>query len=109
MTTLNALGFFMLGIVMIFMPVLIPDYFVADAVDGSSTSALWLGVMGMFQGAMGTLFILRNETLPLLVRLMTLRLPTFKPAERIAPALILRPVQGGYAGNQSQHSQRLAA
>ena len=109
MTTLNALGFFLLGLVMIFLPVLAPAYFAANALDGSNTSALWLGVMGLFQGSMGTFFILRNEAVPLAVRLMTFRLPTFKPAERAARGLFLRPLQGGYMAGPSNDNQRLAA
>jgi hypothetical protein len=110
MTTLNALGFFLLGIVMIFLPVLAPGYFIANATDGSNTSALWLGIMGIFQGFMGTFFIFRNEAMPLAVRLMTLRLPAFKPAERrVASGFILRPLQNGYMAGQSSNEQRLAA
>ena len=91
------------------MPVLAPGYFIANAADGSSTSALWLGVMGLFQGSMGTFFIFRNEAMPLAVRLMTLRLPAFKPAERAAPGFLLRPLQNGYMAGQSSDEQRLAA
>ena len=95
---------------MLFLPVLAPGYFVANAPDGSNTSALWLGVMGFFQGVMGTFFILRNEGVPLAVRLMTLRLPTFRPAERSSvPNFVLRPLQAGYMGAQSNEEQRLAA
>ena len=109
MTTTNALGFFLLGLGMIFLPTLAPSSFGANSLDGSSTSALWLGVMGMFQGSMGLFFILRNETVPLAVRLMRLRLPTFKPAERLARGFILRPLRDGYLGGESAENQRLAA
>ena len=109
MTTLNAFGFFLLGVVMIFLPALAPVFFVVRAMDGSNTSELWLVVMGVLQGMMGVSFIIRNEATPLAVRLMTLRLPTFKPSERVAPALILRPLRGGYVGGQSSGNQRLAA
>jgi hypothetical protein len=108
MTTLNALGFFLLGVLMIFVPAFFPASFAANALDGSSTSALWLGVMGLFQGSMGAFFIMRNEAAPLAVRLMTLRLPTLRPAERRAPAMILRPLQGGYIGGQGG-DERIAA
>ena len=95
---------------MIFLPVLAPGYFIANATDGSSTSALWLGLMGLFQGSMGSFFILRNEAIPLAVRLMTLRLPSFKPAERsTAPGFILRPLQNSYMNGQSNEDQRMAA
>jgi len=110
MTTLNALGFFLLGIAMLFLPVLAPGYFVATAPDGSNASALWLNIMGLFQGSMGSFFIFRNEGMPLAVRLMTLRLPTFRPAEReTAPGFVLRPLQAGYMGAQSSEEQQLAA
>jgi hypothetical protein len=109
MTTLNALGFFLLGLAMIFLPVLMPAYFVAKAMDGSNTSGLWLGVMGLFQGSMGVGFIIRNEAAPLAIRLMTLRLPTFKPAERVSPAVILRPLRAGYMGSRTDDNQRVAA
>ena len=110
MTTLNALGFFLLGIAMLFLPVLAPAYFVANAPDGSNTSALWLGLMGLFQGLMGTFFIFRNEGVPFAVRVMTLRIPTFRPAERrSAPGFVLRPLQAGYMADQSNNDQRLAA
>ena len=95
---------------MLFLPVLAPGYFVSNAPDGSNTSALWLGVMGLFQGSMGTFFIFRNEGVPLAVRLMTLRLPTFKPAEQeSAPGFVLRPLQAGYMDSQSSEEQRVAA
>lgn len=110
MTTLNALGFFLLGIAMLFLPVIAPAYFIANAPDGSNTSALWLGLMGLFQGSLGTFFILRNEGVPLAVRLMTLRLPTLRPADRRAiPSFVLRPLQGGYMAGQSNENHRLAA
>jgi hypothetical protein len=109
MTTLNALGFFLLGVAMMFLPAVAPAYFTASALDGSNSSALWLNVMGLLQGSLGTFFILRNETTPLIIRLMTLRFPTLKPAERTAAGFIMRPLQGGYMDGQSNDNQRLAA
>lgn len=110
MTTLNALGFFLLGIAMLFLPVLAPTFFVANSPDGSNTSALWLAMMGLFQGSLGTFFIFRNEGMPLAVRLMTLRLPTFKPAERRSlPDFVLRPLDAGYMTSQTNDEQRVAA
>ncbi len=109
MTTLNALGFFLLGIAMLFLPMIEPGYFVANAPDGSNTSALWLGVMGLLQGLMGTFFIFRNEGVPLVVRLMTLRLPTLRPAERRpAAGFVLRPLPGSYMAGQA-NDERIAA
>lgn len=110
MTTLNALGFFLLGIAMLFLPVLAPTYFVANATDGSNTSALWLGLMGSLQSSLGTFFIFRNEGMALAVRLMTLRLPTLKPAERRSvPGFVLRPLEAGYMSSSSNDEQRVAA
>lgn len=109
MTTHNAFGFFILGLVMFFLPAVLPTYFMVKAIDGSNTSELWLAFMGLLQGALGIVCILRNEAVPFAVRLMTLRLPTLKPAERVAPALILRPLRTGYMGGQAGDDQRLAA
>lgn len=110
MTTLNAFGFFLLGLVMIFVPILLPDYFAANAADGSNTSALWLAVMGIFQGSMSCFYIVRNEAVPLAVRLMMLRLPTFKSmGRRISPALMLRPAANSYLGGRNDNGQRMAA
>ena len=92
-----------------FLPALAPVYFPASAIDGSNTSALWLGFMGFLQSTLGAWFMLRNEAVPMAVRLMTLRLPTFKPAERAARGLVLRPLRGSYSGEQSNAGQRLAA
>jgi len=110
MSTHNALGFFILGLVMMFLPALLPAYFMVKAMDGSNTSELWLCLMGGLQGALGISCIIRNEAVPFAIRLMTLRLPTLTPAERNAPALILRPLRsGGYMGGQGNEEQRLAA
>ena len=110
MTTLNAFGFFLLGLVMATVPVIASAYFPGNSLDGSNTSALWLEVMGMFQGSMGTFFIFRNEAAPFAVRLMTMRLPVFKPADRpTAPDFLLQPMGGDYLSGQSGENQRLAA
>jgi hypothetical protein len=113
MTTLNAFGFFLFGMVMFFAPAFFPEYFAAKALDGSSTSALWLGVMGLFQGSMGITFLIRNEAVPFAVKLMTLRLPTFNPSERSVPGFVLRPLRDGYlsleSNADSNNDQRVAA
>lgn len=109
MTTSNALGFFILGIAMLFAPALLPDSFAIRALDGSSTSALWLGVMGLFKTSTGMFYIARNEAVPFAVRLMTLRLPVFKPARQALPELLMRPLRDGYLSRSSDHDQRLAA
>ena len=111
MTTLNAFGFFLLGLMMAILPVIASAYFPGNSLDGSNTSALWLEVMGVFQGSMGTFFIFRNEAAPFAVRLMTMRFPTFKPADRrtTAPGFLLQPVEGDYLPGQSGENQQLAA
>jgi hypothetical protein len=109
MTTSNALGFFILGITMFFVPAILPDCFAVRALDGSSTSALWLGAMGLFEATMGMFYIARNEAVPFAVRLMTLRLPVFKPARQALPELLLRPLRESYLSASSDHDQRLAA
>lgn len=113
MTTLNAFGFFLFGIVMFFAPAFFPEYFAIKALDGSSTSAVWLCVMGLFQGSMGISCIIRNEAVPFTVKLMTLRLPAFGPSERPLRGFVLRPLRDGYLsfkGNaDSNQAQRVAA
>ena len=109
MTTSNALGFFLVGIAMFFVPALLPDSFAVRALDGSSTSALWLGVMGLFKAAMGIFYVARNEAVPFAVRLMTLRFPVFKPVSRVLPELLLRPLRDGYLSTSSDHDRRRLA
>jgi hypothetical protein len=113
MTTLNALGFFLLGMVLFFAPAFFPEYFAVKALDGSSTSALWLAVMGLLQGSMGIACIIRNEAVPFTVKLMTLRLPNFAPSGRPATGFILRPLRNGYLSLEttvdSDNNERLAA
>jgi hypothetical protein len=109
MTTSNALGFFLVGIAMFFAPALLPDSFAVRALDGSSTSALWLGVMGLFKAAMGIFYVGRNEAVPFASRFLSLRLPVFKPASRALPELLLRPLREGYLSPSSDQDQRLAA
>jgi len=109
MTTLNAFGFLFLGAVMIFLPAIDPILFQVTALDGASTSALWLIVMGCFQGSLGLAFIVRNEAAPLAVRLMNLRFPAIRPVIRSAPAQVLRPLPRGLTHGRSGEAQRMAA
>ena len=62
MTTNNSLVFFLLGVAMLFVPAELPQFFPANAGDGSCTSALWLGVMGVAQALLGLTAALLNET-----------------------------------------------
>lgn len=61
MTTSHAFGFALLGLGMMFAPAYYPESFVASAMDGSSTSALWLEVMGVLNFLIGSFTALRNE------------------------------------------------
>jgi len=65
MTTNNALVFLLLGLGMIFAPTELPQLFPANAGDGSCTSALWLGVMGLVNFLLGTGVAGYNETIRL--------------------------------------------
>jgi len=62
MTTNNSLVFLLLGVAMFFAPLELPQLFPANAGDGSCTSALWLGVMGVAQAMLGLAAALHNET-----------------------------------------------
>ena len=53
------------------LPTMASQAFPPTAIDGSNTSVLWLGVMGLLQGALGGLFLVRERVLPLLVQWMT--------------------------------------
>jgi hypothetical protein len=87
MTTTNAIGFFLLGTAMIFVPALAPGFFAVTNIYGYNTSALWLEVMGSFNSFLG-LVVLVLRLPEFTVRLMAWRLRT---VERIAPAVLLRP------------------
>ncbi len=58
MNPANAFGFLVLGIVMWALPVAFPAWFPASAIDGSSTRAIWLEVMGVVQAGLGVSFLL---------------------------------------------------
>jgi hypothetical protein len=62
MTTTNALVFLLLGLGMIFTPAELPQFFPADAGDGSSTSSLWLGLMGFVNFLLGSAVAGSNAT-----------------------------------------------
>jgi hypothetical protein len=65
MTTTNALGFIVLGLGMLLVPADIPQLFPINAGDGSSTSALWLELMGPLQFLLGLAVAGRNEAIRL--------------------------------------------
>jgi hypothetical protein len=89
MTTPNAFGFLLLGLFMLLLPPAVPGWFPPNYhLDGSSTSALWLGLMGWVNDAIGAWFLARNELLPLAERALAWQ-P--QPLEDFAPGKILRP------------------
>ena len=61
MTTNNSLVFLLLGVAMFCAPGELPQFFPANAGDGSCTSALWLEVMGVAQALLGFVAVLQNE------------------------------------------------
>ncbi len=63
----NAAGFLCLGAAMWLLPVLNPSWFPPVAVDGSSTRALWLQLMGAVEFAFGFIYLLRHGCIPALV------------------------------------------
>jgi hypothetical protein len=65
MTTNNALAFLLLGVGMFMAPFEWPQFFPANAGDGSCTSALWLGVMGTLQAVLGAGQVMQNELIRL--------------------------------------------
>jgi hypothetical protein len=88
MTTPNAFGFLFLGLLMLLLPSLVPHWFPPNALDGSSTSALWLGLMGWVNDGVWAWVVTRNELVPLAQRALAWR-P--QPLEEYVPAGILRP------------------
>lgn len=57
MNSANAFGFLGVGLAMWLLPALAPSWFTHVAIDGSSTRALWLQVMGPVQVAIGLWFL----------------------------------------------------
>lgn len=66
----NALGFVGIGLTMWLLPLLAPGWFPPNAVDGSSTRALWSEFMGLLQFGMGMAFLIRDTALPAVRRVM---------------------------------------
>lgn len=60
MNSANAIGFVALGLAMWLLPSVAPAYFPHSAVDGSSTRALWLEVMGLFQLGLGLVYLVNQ-------------------------------------------------
>jgi hypothetical protein len=58
MNCTNALGFLVAGLVLLLAPAAAPTLFPHTAIDGSSTRALWIEVMGWAQIGVATLYCL---------------------------------------------------
>ncbi len=107
MTTPNAFGFLLLGLLLLLLPSTVPDWFPPNhALDGSNTSALWLEFMGWVNDAIGAWFAWCNELLPRAERALAWR-PQSR--EEFAPGQILRPAglfetDGPLAGADEQRA-----
>jgi hypothetical protein len=98
MTTIHAYAFLTLGGGLNLLPLLAPAHFPPNSLDGSSTSALWLQLMGWVNGGLGAGYAARLQVLPAVARVLAWRpapLPEFIPAEILRPALQLD--EGDYA------------
>ena len=89
MTTANALGFLLLGLVMILLPPFAPGWFPPDGLlDGTSTSALWLEFMGWVNDLVGAWFVACDKLWPLVRRALAWTPPAM---DELVPGEILRP------------------
>jgi hypothetical protein len=82
MNTKNALGFFVLGLLMHTILVLMQSFSVSAVEAESSVRLIWLGFMSWVVGGIGFAFITREGLV---------RLPTLITA--VVPARLLRPVE----------------
>ena len=105
MKAYDSLGFFLFGHLMAFFPALMPGAFPPGAVDGASTSVLWLEFMGIVNNFVGA-GILAQSVPPLVERLRVWRL---LPTVEVEPVPVLRPVPPDYAGAEPESGERLAA
>jgi hypothetical protein len=71
MNAQNALVFTLLGSVMEFLPVLFPSWFPRNCADRESTRAIWLGVMGATQIALGVGFVVWAHVVPSVMRIFS--------------------------------------
>jgi hypothetical protein len=93
MTTIHAYSFLVLGWGLGLLPLVAPGYFPPTGLDGSSTSALWLQLMGGVNGAVGTGYVARLQVLPAVAQVLAWR-PALPP--EMQPAQILRPAMDFY-------------
>ena len=109
MGTIHAIAFSLLGTVMGFTPALMPASFATTGIGGYNSSELWLEIMGLVQGVLGSFYLIRNEALPFIRCALALRFPSTRPAELPTTATILRPVEVGYMGSLRSRGPRVAA
>ena len=85
----NTLAFCVLGLGMIFLPALVPDFFPPAAATGYNLSGLWLRCMGWVNGLVGCGLLLTHHVLPRVVQMMAWRpeLPEMRPTEILRPAI----------------------
>jgi hypothetical protein len=105
MTTIHAYVFLPLGGVLNLLPLLALAQFPPNSLDGSSTSALWLQLMGWVNGGLGAGYVARLQVLPVIGQALAWRpvpLPEFVPAEMLRPALSLD--HGDYSDGDGEQS-----
>jgi hypothetical protein len=108
MTIGNALGFFLLGSGMIFLPTHAPEFFPADDLSQLSRSVLWLNFMGWVNGGLGGFYLTKNALVPRILHLLE-----WRPANtrELITAQILRPaieIYGEIESGENLREERLA-
>ncbi len=92
MTLRNAGGFLSFGLVMGLLPLLAPSWFPRTGIDGTSTRALWLEVMGVMQTLLGGGPLVWKIAVPALVRwLAYVPAPVSSVPKPAAPVLVFEP------------------
>lgn len=79
MNTRNAWGFLSLGLVMGFLPSLVPAWLPPTGIDGSSARAMWLQAMGVVQIALGGAGVLGQLAVPAVIDWLAFVPPTPAP------------------------------
>jgi hypothetical protein len=92
MSTLNAIGFVICGLVMGMLPFVAPHYFPVGTMPGG-TSTLWVEFMGWVNGLIGGTYLLMERGLAFLHRQLALNAALQKAI--VEQAKILRPALPG--------------
>jgi hypothetical protein len=71
MNDLDAVIFALLGSVMELLPMVFPSWFPRGGADQSSARALWLGVVGATQIAIGASYFVRAHAVPAAIRIFS--------------------------------------